>query len=132
MYITAGQDDPDWESKELRRFLYISPELLRNPSPPPRGTQKGDVYSFGIILYEILGRAGPWGHLSISLPGEIYVMIIFSNYILFRFWCILFSIKKIKFLLLCAFFLCIFFVIRIFELLCYGMIWFININRIFK
>lgn len=47
--------------KYQRGLMWRAPELLRMPSPPPRGTQKGDVYSFGIILYEIIGRSGPWG-----------------------------------------------------------------------
>nr|CAI5866283.1 unnamed protein product [Callosobruchus analis] len=64
----ANQDDPNWKIKEVKRMLYRAPELLRDTSPPPRGTQKGDVYSFGIVLYEILGRKGPWG--SIDLEPE--------------------------------------------------------------
>lgn len=46
-----------------KQLLWKAPELLRNTNSSPRGTQKGDVYSFGIILYEIFGRKGPWGDL---------------------------------------------------------------------
>lgn len=45
-------------------LLYISPELLRcyNSSIQTSfGTQKGDVYSFSIILYELHSRKGPFG-----------------------------------------------------------------------
>jgi len=64
----AGQEIRDVE-QEQRKLLWRAPELLRDPSAPPRGTQKGDVYSFGIILYEMIGRAGPWGRIQFSVPG---------------------------------------------------------------
>ncbi|XP_046802914.1 guanylate cyclase 32E [Lucilia cuprina] len=57
----AGQEDPQKREMELKRALWKAPEILRDPSPPLRGSQKGDVYSFGIVLYEIIGRKGPWG-----------------------------------------------------------------------
>lgn len=50
------------EEKEMKRSLSRAPELLRHfHNPPPNGTQKGDVYSFAILLYEIYGRQGPFG-----------------------------------------------------------------------
>ncbi|VEN53485.1 unnamed protein product [Callosobruchus maculatus] len=42
-----------WERK-----LWTAPELLRLDHMPPEGSQKGDVYSFGIIMHEIIVREG--------------------------------------------------------------------------
>ena len=58
---TANSDD--WSNDEnayaSSKLLWKAPEHLRNTSA--HGTPKGDSYSFGIILYEIFGRAGPYG-----------------------------------------------------------------------
>lgn len=46
----------------MKRSLSRAPELLRYfHNPPSNGTQRGDVYSFAILLYEIYGRRGPFG-----------------------------------------------------------------------
>jgi len=39
------------------------------------GTQKGDVYSFGIILYELHARHGPFGEPGLT-PPEILLRVI--------------------------------------------------------
>ncbi|PIO73066.1 adenylate/guanylate cyclase catalytic domain protein [Teladorsagia circumcincta] len=55
-----------------RKFLWTAPELLRNSNPPPMGTQKGDIYSFAIILHEVLWRKGVFPVKNESLsPYEI-------------------------------------------------------------
>ncbi|GFS15547.1 guanylate cyclase [Elysia marginata] len=54
-------------------LLWTAPELLRGPSGPPGGNQKGDVYSFGIICQEVIYRAGVFQIPCASYsPEEIY------------------------------------------------------------
>lgn len=49
-------------------LLYRAPELLRSgPANMVPGTPKGDIYSFGIVLYEIHTRHGPFGDTGISV-----------------------------------------------------------------
>ncbi|XP_023220693.1 atrial natriuretic peptide receptor 1-like isoform X1 [Centruroides sculpturatus] len=48
------------EIGDQKKYLWKAPELLRLNHCPPEGTQKGDVYSFGIILQEIVLREEPF------------------------------------------------------------------------
>ncbi|EAT43201.1 AAEL005330-PA, partial [Aedes aegypti] len=80
----SGQDEPNKFEKELHRSLWKAPEILRNPNTPSRGTQKGDVYSFGIVLYEIVGMKGPWGEINLNYQEIIARVISPQNYGIFR------------------------------------------------
>lgn len=53
-------------------LFWKSPELLRNTNIC--GTQKGDVYAFAIILFEICGRKGPFG-LTEHEPKQIIELV---------------------------------------------------------
>ncbi|XP_034230104.1 receptor-type guanylate cyclase Gyc76C [Thrips palmi] len=48
-------------------LLYRAPELLRAALAAPRGSQKGDVFAFGVVLYEIQGRHGPYGDCALAV-----------------------------------------------------------------
>ena len=48
------------EFQFYRDQLWTAPELLRMTTRPINGTQKADVYSFAIILQEIMFRAEPY------------------------------------------------------------------------
>lgn len=52
--------------------LWTSPELLRIPaeSRPTYGTQAGDVYSYGIILQELILKGSPFANELEQLPVE--------------------------------------------------------------
>ncbi len=54
-------------------MYWTSPELLRMSSPPRCGTQKGDVYSFAIIVKEILFRNEPFAEYEDLTPVGNYL-----------------------------------------------------------
>ncbi|KAJ8722786.1 hypothetical protein PYW07_003966 [Mythimna separata] len=69
----CAENDFIGEHQYYRGLLWKAPELLRemdNPNGTVGGTQKGDVYAFGIILYEIIARRGPFG-LTGTEPKDI-------------------------------------------------------------
>ena len=53
----------------VAELSWRAPELLRSSCSRGRGTQKGDVYSFSLILVELHGRNGPWSSTGLTLQG---------------------------------------------------------------
>ncbi|KRT86564.1 Adenylate and Guanylate cyclase [Oryctes borbonicus] len=89
----CGAEDPSLKDpakilEKCRTLLYRAPELLRLSTSyitsfQPIGTQKGDVYSFGVILYELFSRHGPFGDVGLS-AAEILNRVIHCGLIPFR------------------------------------------------
>ncbi|XP_056140619.1 retinal guanylyl cyclase 1 [Lampris incognitus] len=55
--ISQNQSVEEERSEDL---LWTAPELLRNPSLKRKGTYHGDVYSFAIIMQEVISRCAPF------------------------------------------------------------------------
>ncbi|XP_076654351.1 guanylate cyclase 32E [Halictus rubicundus] len=64
--------------RKYHGLLYRAPEMLRSTrtqEPTARDYQRGDVYSFAIVLYELQGRHGPFGITELS-DSEILKKVI--------------------------------------------------------
>ncbi|KXJ81697.1 hypothetical protein RP20_CCG017728 [Aedes albopictus] len=60
----CAENESIGEHQHYRNLFWKSPELLRaeQRTEATYGSQKGDVYAFAIILFEIIGRKGPFGY----------------------------------------------------------------------
>ena len=56
-------------------LLWVAPEILKLPSRPARGTQKGDVFSFAIILQEFHTREGPYSANFMEPKGRLLIRL---------------------------------------------------------
>ena len=59
------------EYQKYRKLLWTAPELLRlqEYERPASGTKAGDVYSFAILIQEILHRAVPYFNETLTPKG---------------------------------------------------------------
>ncbi|CAG9538623.1 unnamed protein product [Cercopithifilaria johnstoni] len=74
--LHAMEDESPEEIGEhafYKKKLWTAPEILRNPNAyRQNGTKAGDVYSFAIILHEMLFRKGAFYMTDEFAPKEIY------------------------------------------------------------
>ncbi|XP_051900501.1 retinal guanylyl cyclase 2-like [Pristis pectinata] len=59
-----------WLTPSPEDRLWTAPELLRDPRLERKGTFRGDVYSFSIIMQELIVRGPPFSMLELS-PSDI-------------------------------------------------------------
>ncbi|CAM6032135.1 unnamed protein product, partial [Sphagnum compactum] len=64
-------------------LLWTAPEHLRQKHPELQGSQKGDVYSFSIVLQEIITRSGPFETVKvIGIDGITSVLSLDPQFII--------------------------------------------------
>lgn len=71
----STSDIGDYE--KYKKMLWTAPELLRSPNRPRYGTPKGDVYSFAIILQELVFRNMPF-FLDLMTPKGQWAFLIYQ------------------------------------------------------
>lgn len=57
-------------SSPVAELLWTAPELLRDVTARARGSPAGDVFSFAIVMQEVIVRGEPYCMLSLSPEGE--------------------------------------------------------------
>ena len=65
-------------------LLWTAPEHLRQEDVVRTGSQKGDVYSYAIILQEIIERNGPFGQSSEEPKGKDHQQKTVCNFLLIK------------------------------------------------
>lgn len=64
----------------MEELLWVAPELLANHTTSfIPATQKGDVYSFAIVLEEIVVRGGPYEFVKNDLTPQGNVFFFFTS-----------------------------------------------------
>ncbi len=58
--FSVNQEENENDQANFTKMVWIAPELLRIPNSYMDGTQKGDAYSFGIIIQELILEALPY------------------------------------------------------------------------
>ena len=76
-YIRLSEPSSETELQHSRKLLWTAPEFLRLPKPewPRYGTQKGDVYSFGVIAQEVIYRAPAFFTDCVSPKGNSIILL---------------------------------------------------------
>ncbi|KAG1682084.1 Guanylyl cyclase GC-E [Nymphon striatum] len=77
IYELQGQVPPPRE--DLADLLWTAPELLRNEFLMRKGSGSGDIFSFAIILQEIILRRPPYCMLSLQPGGKLPEKVLVSR-----------------------------------------------------
>lgn len=66
-------------------LFWTAPEILRDPLTCHRGSYRGDVYSFAIIMQEVIVRGTPYCMLDLSAAGKNSIFL-FNFHLSFQKW----------------------------------------------